>query len=238
MPLQDDFRARGWVRTTFHNSQWWERYNLLEFVVQQATNILDRGYPQAKLVTEINRVLERELAGYRFINDRLVPITSDAEARAIEESLTRARSTGLGGVAAHLDEALKKLSAKPEPDYRNAIKEAISAVESAAKVIARDEKADLDEALDALQTVSPMHGALVSACKKAPPTEHLRTSHNSGWLWAPTADSNDGLRVTGFYRRGSRLAIARRAACLRPHSARSYDGRDAIGPEETLQSHD
>ena len=97
---------------------------------------------------------------------KLVEITAEAEVQAVEEALVQAKQSGLGGVHTHLDEALKKLSEKPEPDYRNAIKEAISAVESAARVISKKEKATLDDALITVGQASPIHGALVEAFRK------------------------------------------------------------------------
>jgi hypothetical protein len=63
-------------------------------------------------------------------------------------------------VATHLASALNHLSNRQNPDYRNSIKESISAVEAIAKVISRKEKAELGDALAALEQTGKLHGAL------------------------------------------------------------------------------
>jgi hypothetical protein len=55
------------------------------------------------------------------------------------------------------------LSNKGKPDYRNPIKESISAVEALCKTINNDEKATLGVALKSLEKKGLMHPALTSA---------------------------------------------------------------------------
>src|SRR5262249_50572550 len=52
---------------------------------------------------------------------------------------------------------------KPTPDHRNSIKEAISAVEAAAKLIAGSEGSGLGPALNRLAAKVTLHGALKAA---------------------------------------------------------------------------
>ena len=49
---------------------------------------------------------------------------------------------------------------KEHPDYRNSIKESISAVEAAAKNITQNNKATLDDALIIIEKDGKLHGAL------------------------------------------------------------------------------
>ena len=53
------------------------------------------------------------------------------------------------------------LGLRPEPDYRNAIKEAISAVESTLKVLTTAKHLDLSGALKEFVKTHPIHSALV-----------------------------------------------------------------------------
>jgi len=55
---------------------------------------------------------------------------------------------------------LNKLSDKKNPDYRNSIKESISAVESICQQITQDPKAELGKALKTIKTKLSIHGAL------------------------------------------------------------------------------
>ena len=66
----------------------------------------------------------------------------------------------LAPVAAHLKRALELYSDRAAPDYRNSIKESISAVEAMAKIVAKDPKATLADALKALEKRGQLHPAL------------------------------------------------------------------------------
>lgn len=79
-----------------------------------------------KFVKSINRYFKDLSYSYRIVNYEVVEITSEEEIKAIEEAISEAKDN----VRVHLDKALELLSAKPVGDYRNSIKESISAVEA------------------------------------------------------------------------------------------------------------
>jgi hypothetical protein len=64
------------------------------------------------------------------------------------------------GPASHVQRALELLSNRDNPDYRNSIKESISAVESMARIVAESPKATLADALKALEKGGKLHSAL------------------------------------------------------------------------------
>jgi hypothetical protein len=138
-----------------------------------------------------NLMLEREHAGYRFVNGVLTEITAPVEIEEITRAVERARETGLDGVHHHITSALELLGKRPEPDHRNAIKEAISAVESATKLIGNQRTGALDPALDALSLKMPIHPAMKAGFSKL----YGFTSDGSGirhaLLDAPTVDAAD-----------------------------------------------
>ena len=72
--------------------------------------------------------MEREFSGYRFIDRIITPVSSQVEIEAISEALIS--QDKFEGVSYHLREAMVKLSDKKAPDYRNSIKESISAIEA------------------------------------------------------------------------------------------------------------
>lgn len=143
--------ALAHIRRYFFDSKWFEVYDLLEFIVSH--------YEQARprLQYELNRVLERELAGYRFVGSNLTDITSREELEMLEHALT---DTRFSGVAAHLQRALELYADRDNPDYRNSIKESISAVEAMARVVSGNQKATLADALKSLEKRSALHPAL------------------------------------------------------------------------------
>lgn len=93
--------------------------------------MLFKGLSKAQILnftSTCNEVLKHNMSGFRFIGGLLAPITNDQEIVSIEQVLNVAES--LAPVNLHLKTALDRLSDKPDPDYRNSVKESISAVES------------------------------------------------------------------------------------------------------------
>jgi hypothetical protein len=145
------------IRDYFFKAEWYQVYEFVEFCPEhfsrEDTNLLFRG--------TCNDIMEREKGGYRFVGTEITEITSPEEIEEIEESLTLAGK--LGVVSEHIATALRMLSDKREPDYRNSIKESISGVESMASIIVGRKTADLTAALKVLEQRKALHGALKSA---------------------------------------------------------------------------
>ncbi|CAE6689843.1 AbiJ-NTD4 domain-containing protein [Xanthomonas arboricola] len=140
------------VRTAFFEFEWYETYDFIEFT----SSILGRSRP--RFIHACNEVLGREMSGYRLVDTQIVPISSSSELEAIEEAI--GITNGLAGANAHLKRALELLSDRKSPDYRNSIKESISAVEAVAQAITGDQSATLGAALKEISTKAPMHPAL------------------------------------------------------------------------------
>lgn len=123
-----------------------------------ANKYQDDSDPDGKLcqvfMDSCNSVLERELSAYRFVGGRITEITSKQEISEIEGSL------GLTGILApvsnHLKRALDLYSDRKNPDYRNSIKESISAVEAICKIITKEPKTTLGKALDMIDGKSKL----------------------------------------------------------------------------------
>lgn len=96
---------------------------------------------------EINKIFQQEYVGYRFIDGEITPISDELEVAEIEQSL----DIEFQGCRSHIKKALSFLSDREKPDYKNSIKESISAVESISQIITADSKATLGEALKNLQ---------------------------------------------------------------------------------------
>ncbi|MFJ2354496.1 AbiJ-NTD4 domain-containing protein [Frigoribacterium sp. NPDC087798] len=111
------------------------------------------------LANAINVQFERMLVGYRLINGHILPLDHELEISSVTEA------TGDGTPAAareHLSTALTLLSDRRNPDYRNSVKESITAVESLARKITGART--LGEALTKLSASGiETHSALVKA---------------------------------------------------------------------------
>lgn len=99
------------------------------------------------LYRRMNGVFEKDYVGYRFIEGNIVPITDKQEYKAIVEAC----QVPYAGCRAHLQKAVGFLADRENKDYKNCIKESISAVESICSIIVGDEKATLGEALKKLE---------------------------------------------------------------------------------------
>jgi len=147
----------NFCKNLISNEEWYVVYDFLEFVVA--------NFPfeeiNEKFMEKCNEILEAELSAYRFVGKQITPITSKEEILEVEEAL----ESPFKPVNKHLEEALKLMSDKRSPDYRNSIKESISAVEAICKIISKDEKATLGKALDIIERQGKIR--LHPALKKA-----------------------------------------------------------------------
>jgi len=156
-----DYDCREWVKAYFYDLKWYEVYDLVEFLVTNYRDILE--YPpsnSATLERTFNAILASELSGYRFISGVIAPISNPTETQEISGAIEVTARSGMQGAHAHIQTALKLLGKKPHPDYRNSIKESISAVESIVKQISSSDAQGLSGALSALEAHVPIHGAL------------------------------------------------------------------------------
>jgi len=145
------------VKRIFAKCEWYEVYDLIEFMANQFPGeSVNRQFIQF-----CNSLLERERSAYRFAGGRITQITSEVEISEMEEAIETSRP--LKGVNAHLKTALDFLADRKSPDYRNSIKESISAVESLCRLVARNDKATLGQALKQIEDKVSTHPALKSA---------------------------------------------------------------------------
>lgn len=100
------------------NSEWYEVYDFIEFV--------SSIYKGEVFRNKINKILEEEMSGYRFIDEYIAPIIDSHEIDEVEEVINSEYS----GAKQHIIQALELLSDRENPDFINSIKESISAVES------------------------------------------------------------------------------------------------------------
>ena len=152
--------AIKYLRNYFFSCEWYEVYDFLQFL---ATVDLDEEHSR-NFKELCNSMLKRELSGYRFIGDIIAPITSEQEIAEIEEALTNKDS--LQPITIHLQSALNLLSDKESPDYRNSIKESISAIETICKLITKNKKASLSQAMKVITKKIELHSDLQEAFYK------------------------------------------------------------------------
>jgi hypothetical protein len=129
-------------------------YDFIEFI----SNVHEDEIRNAAFQEACNNVLERELSAYRFVGGKIGAITSEEEIAVVEEAIQF--PDALKPVSTHIARALDFLVDRKAPDYRNSIKESISAVEATCKLLTGMPKADLGYALKHLADKISLHPAL------------------------------------------------------------------------------
>lgn len=145
----DYFKESNEFREKYFESDWLGIYELFEFILN--SNYLKQvQFNYDLFVKSCNEVLEREMSAYRIINNRIVRITDETEINSIEESVKLTEQNNkFFGAKTHLETAIKLFSERENCDYRNTIKESISAVENVCRVLTGENT--LGKALDCLE---------------------------------------------------------------------------------------
>ena len=143
------------LRQHYFDCPWHTTYRFVEFV---ANNYSDDDFKK-EFTSKCDQLFEQEMSGYRFLNGLVTPITDTQELAAIEEAI----KTTPGPVVQHLQQALGLFSDRTDPDYRNSIKESISAVESLVVKTASAGNPTFGQLLSRLQIERGLHPALKAA---------------------------------------------------------------------------
>ena len=110
--------------------EWFRKLNMVELSVKWLFAIGEKDPLLIKLTnaftSRINHEFERLNYAYRFVEREIVEISSKEEIVAIEKAIKNSENN----IRLHLQSALSLLAKKPIGDYRNSIKESISAVEA------------------------------------------------------------------------------------------------------------
>lgn len=155
----DDYSALEVLRGRFFKFEWYEVYDFLEFTTQ---NYPCHDRQRMEFLRNLNLVLGRELSAYRIVGGVVTPITSAEEIASIEDALNL--TDRFTPVRSHLERSLSLLSDRKSPDYRNSIKESISAVEALVQIVTGQSGATLGQGLKYLeQNGVILHTALKEA---------------------------------------------------------------------------
>ena len=109
---------------------WYEKLNIVEYVIQLLKSAFSEDYryhdAYVSFVNRLNGYFRDLHFAYRVIDGLIVEVTAEEEIKAIEIALESSKDN----IKEHLSSALELYAKKPIGDYRNSIKESISAVEA------------------------------------------------------------------------------------------------------------
>lgn len=111
-----------------NNNEWFLKLDYIEFIIKFISEQDEQygGFAAFNLKKLLNSEFERLNFAYRIVNDEIIEITSEQEIKTIESAINNSQNS----VKLHLNSALEKYALRPNGDYRNSIKESISAVEA------------------------------------------------------------------------------------------------------------
>ena len=159
------------INNTINKDSYDEVLTVIEALVQYWDSYMQKwrpdyyieyyGYVDSSLYEEANEVFEKEYIGYRFIDEKITPISDKYEVAAVNEALQNIYQP----VREHISKANSLLADRENPDYENSIKESISAVEAICEIIT-GESGTLGKLLTKVEQKGVyIHSALQSAYK-------------------------------------------------------------------------
>lgn len=120
-----------------NQNEWFKKLDIIELCIKYLYVVAKDSDNQyiARSIERFERNLQYNFKrlnfAYRIINKEIVEITSEEEIKTIEIAL----NTSNDNIKTHLNNALELYSQRPVADYRNSIKESISAVEAISRNI-------------------------------------------------------------------------------------------------------
>lgn len=183
-------------------AEWYEKLDLVELSIQYLYSRTKQKIIPIQYVNDfkahLNLFFKHLNYAYRIVGNEIVEVTSDEEIKTIETTI----ATTKDNVRMHLQTALEKLSERPKGDYRNSIKESISAVEAFCRNITG--KDSLGNALAELEK----RGMMIPSS--------LRTAFNN--MYGYTNSKDTGIRhplmeITGSYIPSADEAIYMHVVC-------------------------
>ncbi len=113
------------------NNSWYRKLDIVECTIKYLAEVDAihnnwRAPVSQAFIRQLNFEFERLNFAYRVVDREIVEMTSQSEITAIEEALANSSHN----IKMHLSRALELFAQRPDGDYRNSIKESISAVEA------------------------------------------------------------------------------------------------------------
>ena len=180
IPSEVNSKVKALKKIFLTELSWFRIYDFLEFNIQHYPFLISKE----EFISKINKILVEENSAYRIINSHVTEITSEQEIQSIEEALVNA--SPYSGVQQHLNQALKLMSDPQKPDYRNSMKESISAVEGICRIISGDKNDTFKKAIAKIETKYQLHSSLKEGFNKL----YTYTSDGDGIRHAMLEESN------------------------------------------------
>ncbi|MDW3566990.1 AbiJ-NTD4 domain-containing protein [Enterobacter asburiae] len=166
------------IRNYIYQTDWYRVFDLIEALLAYTAD-----FYQYNLGDYLNHVFEKYGVGYRAIEGNITPISDEIEVESIEKAML----DNIDSSKSHFSRSLELMADREQPDYRNSIKESISAIESLCKKISGNEKGTLGDCLKTIEDKGHIHPAMKRAFQQL----YGYTSDQGGIRHALTDDSEE-----------------------------------------------
>ncbi len=137
------------VQRLVYNCAWYKVYDIIEALYQQMVNdhaALRQGLP-TRFESEINNAFLEEGIGWQLVDGQVVTRGDGVFEATVQTAAASLAESGRQTAASHLQEAIRALSARPEPDCPGAIYHAMGSLECLARDLTGMPKDTLGEIL-------------------------------------------------------------------------------------------
>jgi hypothetical protein len=160
IPLYDrDYPTHTSLLTTIkkyiYACEWFHLFDLIEFLVGN-----DSLISKVDLDRYLNHVFRKFSVGYTIINGLVTPVSDEVEIESVQKAID---NNNIESSKYHLQRALELLSDREQPDFRNSIKESISAIESLCRKITGDDKGTLGQLIKIVEEKGYIHQSMKNA---------------------------------------------------------------------------
>ncbi len=152
-----------YIKKKYLNSKWNEIFDLLEFLFPYLDDFSK----------DIEEIFKQNNFKIRVINDQIIIVDSDVEHEELKSDLSTINFNS--NTKKHLDSAIHYLYDRNHPDYRNSMKESISAIEALAREICNSND-DLGKLIPKISEIYNYHPTF----KKALTNIYAYTSDEGG----------------------------------------------------------
>lgn len=155
------------IKNYIFQNEWFSIYELLEFILKHEGSTkfhFNNLAFEPDFTEKLNNILKEEGSAYSLIKRKFILITSEQEIQSIEDALEN--TNPYSGVQQHLNQALKLMSDRTNPNYSKSMHDSISAVEGLAKILLEDDSITLGKAIPKLRTKYSLHPVLMESLNK------------------------------------------------------------------------
>jgi len=144
------------IEEEFLKLEWNRFYDLLEFLMNNDPFSILKD----QIKNQLTEIFCDEGIPVKIVNYKIVPITNEEELEEIGKILSL--NDKYLSVKRHIQRAIEHFSKRPQPDYKNSIKESISAIEALARIFADNQSGTLGDLIGKLN----IHPAFKDGLKK------------------------------------------------------------------------